>query len=189
MFGSKYRQPRQQADTDGTEQPLGKAYSIMAVMMYGPDLPTKISLHNERQLIFMAAAPYAMSSSDIETVSEHPDDDERRIYYHNLLTTSCWPVSALLYNQARNFFQTLVFTSPRHNPECKRHLGLKVEESVFDTYVYFNFILFQLIPIQMSPFPSWQVQKPSQDLLPATTRARWLAGREWCRQTPFSSGN
>ena len=175
----------------GQEQPLGKAFAIMAVMMYGPDLPTEISMHNERQMIFMAAAPYAMSSSDIETVSEHPDDDERRIYYHNLLTTSCRPVTALLYNEARYFFQTEVFACPWHNPEYKLHLGLKVEESVFDSYVYFNlnFILFQLIPIQISPFPSWQVQKSSQDLLPATTRARWRAGKEWCRQTPFSSGN
>jgi hypothetical protein len=163
----------------------------MAVMMYGPDLPTEISLHNERLQIFMAAAPYAMSSSDIGTVSEHPDDDERRIYFHNLLTTSCRPVTALLYNEApsRNFFQTLVFTSPRHNSEYKLHMGLKGTESVFDTYVYFSSILFQLIPIQSSPFPCWQLQKLSQAPLPATTRARWRAGKEWRRQTPFSSGN
>ena len=135
MFGSKYRHPGNRQTLMGQEQPLGKAYAIMAVMMYGPDLPTELSLHNERQRIFMAAAPYAMSSSDIDTVSEHPDDDERRIYYHNLLTTSCRPVSALLHNEVRDFFQTSVFTSPRHNPEYKLHLGLKVEESVFETYV------------------------------------------------------
>ena len=141
MFGSKYRHPDNTQTLMGQEQPLGKAYAIMAVMMYGPDLPTEISLHSERQRIFMAAAPYAMSSSDIATVSAHPDDDERRIYFHNLLTTSCKPLSALLHNEARHFFQSFVFTSPRHNAEYKLHLGLKDTESVFDQYVQSDFIL------------------------------------------------
>jgi hypothetical protein len=87
----------------------------------------------------MAAAPYALSFSDIDTVSAHPDHDERRIYYHNLLTTSCRPLSAVLHNKARHFFQTFVFMSPRHNPEYRLHLGLKDTESVFDQY---DFILF-----------------------------------------------
>jgi hypothetical protein len=101
--------------------------------MYGPDLPTEISLHNERQRIFMAAAPYAMSSCDNDTVLEHPDYDERRhcIYFHNLLTTSCKPLSAALHNEARHFFQPFVFMSPRHNAEYKLHLGLKDTASVF----------------------------------------------------------
>ena len=119
----------------GQEQTLGKAYAIMAVMMHGPDLPTEISLHAERQRIFNAAAPYAMSSSDIATVLAHPDDGERRIYFHNLLTTSCKPLCAVLHNEARQFFQTCVFASPRHNPEYKLHLGLKDTASVFDQYV------------------------------------------------------
>ena len=135
MFGSKYRHPDNEQTLMGQEQPLGKAYAIMAVMMYGPDLPTEISLHNERQRIFMAAALYAMSSCDIDTVLEHPDNDERRIYFHNLLTTSCKPLSAALHNEARHFFQTFVFMSPKHNAEYKLHLGLKDTESVFDQYV------------------------------------------------------
>ncbi len=83
----------------------------------------------------MAAAKYALTSSDINTVSAHPDDDERRIYCHNLLTTSCLLLSKLLSNEASSFFQTIVFTSPRHNPVCKLHFGLKDTASVFDQYV------------------------------------------------------
>jgi hypothetical protein len=131
MFGSKYRHPDNKQTLMGQEQPLGKAFAIMAVMMHGPDLPTEISLHNERHKIFMAAAPYAMSKSDIDAVLAHPDQAEKIIYYHNLLTTSCRPFT-LLYNDAREFFQDKVFTSVRHNAEYKHHLGLEATQSVFD---------------------------------------------------------
>ena len=80
----------------GLELPLGKAYAIMAVMMHGPNLPTELNQHSERHRIFLAAAPYAMSKSDIETVLESSDQDEKKIYLHNLLTTSCRPVSAMI---------------------------------------------------------------------------------------------
>ncbi len=132
MFGSKYRHIDNRQTLMGQEQPLGKAFAILAVMMHGPDLPTELSDHNERHRIFMAAAPYAMSKSDIDAVLAHPDQEEKKIYYHNLLTTSCRPVLALMYNDARDFFQKKVFACPKHNAEYKRHLGLGATESVFD---------------------------------------------------------
>ena len=116
----------------GELMPLGKAFAIIAVMTHGPDLPTELSLHNERHRIFMAAAQYALSEEDIATVLAHKDQDEKRIYYHNLLTTSCRPLNTLIYNEAREYFQEKVFTSPRINAEYKLHLGLGVTESVFD---------------------------------------------------------
>ena len=85
----------------GELMPLGKAFAIIAVMTHGPNLPTELSQHNERHSIFMAAAQYALSAEDITTVLAHPDADEKRIYYHNLITTSCRPLNTLLYNEAR----------------------------------------------------------------------------------------
>ena len=93
----------------GELMPLGKAYAIIAVMTHGPDLPTEISLHNERHSIFMAAAQYAMSDADIKTVLEHPVAEDKRTYYHNLLASSCRPLNTLLYNEAREYFQDKVF--------------------------------------------------------------------------------
>ena len=117
----------------GELMPLGKAYAIIAVMTHGPDLPTELSLHNERHSIFMAAAQYALSADDIKSVLEHPDAEDKRTYYHTLLTSSSRPPKTLLYNEARNFFQDKVFGSAQHNAEYKLHLGLSVEESVFDS--------------------------------------------------------
>ncbi len=48
----------------------------------------------------MAAAKYALSDEEIQTVLEHPDQEEKRIFYHNLLTITCRPLSATLYNEA-----------------------------------------------------------------------------------------
>ena len=116
----------------GELMPLGKAFAIIAVMTHGPDLPTELSMHNERHRIFMAAAQYALSEEDIATVLAHKDQDEKRIYYHNLLTTSCRPLNTLIYNEAREYFQEKVFASPRLNVEYKLHLGLGVTKSVLD---------------------------------------------------------
>ena len=132
MFGSGYRHPDNRKELMGELMPLGKTFAIIAVMTHGPDLPTEIALHNERRRIFMMAAQYALSEEDTTTVLQHPDADDKRIYYHNLLTTSCHPLNTLLHNEAREFFQESVFRSAEHNVEYKLHLGLSVEESVFD---------------------------------------------------------
>ena len=134
MFGSKYRHPDNRTTLLGREQTLGKASTIMAVMMHGPDLPTELSQHNERHRIFMAAAQYALSKSDtsIGFILASPDREEKVIYYHNLLTTSCWPISALLYNDGREFFQRRGLMSVKHNAEYKLHLGLDATHTVFD---------------------------------------------------------
>ena len=132
MFGSRYRNPENTKVLMGELMPLGKAFAIIAVMTHGPDLPTEISLHNERHRIFMAAAQYALSEADIKAVLDHPVAEDKRTYYHNLLASSCRPLNTLLYNEARDFFQDEVFGCAQHNAEYKLHLGLSVEESVFD---------------------------------------------------------
>ena len=79
---------------------------------HGPDLPTELAallaLHNERRRIFMEAAQYAMSEEDIQTVLQHPDADDKKTYYHNLLTTSFRPLQTLLYKEARLSYILLI---------------------------------------------------------------------------------
>ena len=132
MYGSRYRHPDNEKRLMGELMPLGKAFAVIAVMTHGPDLPTELSLHNERHRIFVAAAQYSLSEKDIAVVLAHRDEDDKRTYYHNLLTTSCRGLTSLLYNDARDFFQTRVFTSPTYNAEYKLHLGLGPTESVLD---------------------------------------------------------
>ena len=62
----------------------------------------------------------------------NPDTEDKRTYYHTLLTSSSRPLNTLLYNEAREFFQDKVFGSAQHNAEYKLHLGLSDTESVFD---------------------------------------------------------
>jgi hypothetical protein len=84
---------------------------MIAVMTHGSDLPTEISLHNERHRNFVQAAQYALSEEEIYTVLAHKDAGEKRTYYHNLLITSTSALTALLYNDARQYFQKQVFAS------------------------------------------------------------------------------
>jgi len=132
MFNSKYRHPDNDNKLMGELMPLGKAFAIIAVMTHGPDLPTELSQHNERHRIFMAAAHYALSEADIRTVLDCQDTEAKRIYYHNLMTTSTRPFSSLLYNDAREWFQAKVFGNPSHDKEYWEHLGLARGESVYD---------------------------------------------------------
>jgi hypothetical protein len=71
-FGSKYR------DADNTERlmgelmPLGKAFGIMAVTMFGPGLPTEKALHADRLEIWKNAAKYCLNEDTIQTVLAGP---------------------------------------------------------------------------------------------------------------------
>ena len=116
----------------GELMPLGKAFAVIAVMTHGPNLPTELGQHNERHRIFIAAAQYALSEDDIQTVLECKDTEAKRIYNHNLMTTSTRGLTSLLYNEAREWFQTRVFACPTHDAEYKLHLGLEKGESVLD---------------------------------------------------------
>ena len=132
MYGSKYRDPDNNKLLMGAKQPLGKAYAIVAFMMFGPNLPSELSLHAERHRIFMSAAPYAMSKNDIAFVLGHDNHCDKVIYYHNLLMTGCRVLISVLPNEARDFFQTRVFGNSIRNPDYQLHLGLDMSESVMD---------------------------------------------------------
>jgi hypothetical protein len=79
----------------------------------------------------VAAASYALSEREITTILEYQDPGEKRIYYHNFLTTNRRPITSLLHNNVRNYFRQF-FLSPRNNAEYRLDLGLEGTESLFD---------------------------------------------------------
>jgi hypothetical protein len=131
-FGSKARDPGHEELLMGQKLPLGKAMGILAVMMYGPNLPTQKERHGDRMLIWNSAAPYCLSPESIETVLQWPEEDEIILYMQGLLNTSTICVRNFLYNHARDYGQCDVFGSSSRNKEVQAHLGLTMEQSVMD---------------------------------------------------------
>ena len=73
MFGSRYRNPANRKELMGELMPLGKAYAIIAVMTHGPDLPTEITLHNERFQYKYFCPPPPTRKSEAEDVRSAED--------------------------------------------------------------------------------------------------------------------
>ena len=72
-FGSKYWDPADTKTLMGEHMPLGKAFGIMAVCMFGPGLPTEKLRHMDRLECWKNAAKYACNKDTIKTVLEWPD--------------------------------------------------------------------------------------------------------------------
>ncbi len=47
-YGSKYRDPNNSEVLMGEQMPLGKAFGILAIRMFGPNLPTEKHWHADR---------------------------------------------------------------------------------------------------------------------------------------------
>ncbi len=129
-FGSKYR------DADSTEKlmdelmPLGKAFGIMAVCMFGPCLPTEKALHADRLEIWKNAAKYCLNEVTIKTVLGWPDQKAQILYMHGLMNTALVCIRTDLLNSARFYGQHHVFCAGMRDMETQSHLGLGMTESV-----------------------------------------------------------
>lgn len=129
-FGSKYR------DADNTEKlmgelmPLGKAFGIMAVCMFGPNLPTEKALHADRLEIWKNAAKYSLNAATIKTVLEWPDVQGQILYMHGLMNAALVCIRTELPNRARFYGQHHVFCAGMRDAETQSHLGLGMTESV-----------------------------------------------------------
>ena len=131
LYGSKFRDPYNDELLMGQKLPMGKAMGIMAVIMYGPNLPTEKVRHAERLLIWRSAAHYSLSPEIIKTVLEWEDEDERLVYMQGLLNTGTLCIRNVLYNSACSHGQ-MVFAGGRRDADVQRHLGLTMEQSVLD---------------------------------------------------------
>ena len=129
-FGSKYR------DADNTEKlmgelmPLGKAFGIMAVCMFGPGLPTEKALHADRLEIWKNAAKYSLNEVTVQTVLEWPDQKALVLYMHGLMNAALVCIRTDLPNRARFYGQHHVFCAGMRDADTQSHLGLGMTESV-----------------------------------------------------------
>ncbi len=129
-FGSKYR------DADNTEKlidelmPLGKAFGIMAVCMFGPCLPTEKALHADRLKIWKNAAKCYLNEVTIKTVLGWPDQKAQILYMHELMYTALVCIRTDLPNSARFYGQHHVFCAGMRDMETQSHLGLGMTESM-----------------------------------------------------------
>ena len=130
-FGSKYRDADNTKTLMGELMPLGKAYGIIAVCMFGPGLPTEKHRHVERLDIWKNAAKYAMNIDSITTVLEWPEAKAQRVYLYGLMNTALVCIRTELPNSARTYGQHKVFAG-RRSPETLQHLGLGPTESIMD---------------------------------------------------------
>ena len=109
-FGSKHRDPDNTKTLMGELMPLGKAFKfgIMAVCMFGPDLPTEKIRHADRLECWMNAAKYAFNKDTIEAVSGLPDQRVLTVYLQGLLSTALVCINTDLPNSARAYGQHTV---------------------------------------------------------------------------------
>ena len=130
-YGSKYRDPDNSEVLMGELMPLGKAFGILAICMFGPNLPTEKHRHADRLQVWKNAARYALNMNSSKVDSEWCDQKALVIYMQGLLTTALICVRTDLPNSARLFGQQTVFSGIRA-PETQLHLGLGPTESVME---------------------------------------------------------
>ena len=110
--------------------PLGEAYGIMAVCLFGPELPTEKHRHADRLEVWKNAARHTLNKDSIKAVLEWPDHKALVKYIQGLLTTTLVCIQMDMPNSAASILQT-VFSGIKA-PETQLHLGLDPTESVME---------------------------------------------------------
>ena len=121
-FGSKYREADNTQQLMGELMPLGKAFGIMAVCMFGLGLPTEKALHAARLEIWKNASKYCLNEDTIQTVLEWPDQTAQVLYMHGLMNTALVCIRTDLPNSARFYGQHHVFCAGMRDEETQSHL-------------------------------------------------------------------
>jgi hypothetical protein len=131
-FGSKYRDADNYQTLMGEQMPLGKAFGILAICLFVPNLPTEKHRHADRLEVWKNAAKYALNEDTIKTVLGWPDHKAVVIYMQGLLTTALVCIRTELPNSARTYGQHSVFASPIRVPDTMLHLGLGPTDSIME---------------------------------------------------------
>ena len=118
----------------GKLQPLGKAFAILAVCIFGPNLPSENARHNDRKMIWRSAAHYCMTEDTIDSILEREKGEPKLVekYLKSFLQAALISMRTDLPNAARSYAQTFVFAVVRQDAETQRHLGLQMGQSVMD---------------------------------------------------------
>ncbi len=72
-YGSKYRDPDNSELLMGELMPLGKVFGILAICMFGPNLPTENHWHADRLQVWNNVAKYSLNMNSIKVVLEWRD--------------------------------------------------------------------------------------------------------------------
>lgn len=133
-FGSKHRDSENTRELMGERMVMGKAFGIVAICLFGPNLPTEKIRHADRFRIWKCAAKYCLTDESIEYVMnvQSRDPDMVIVYIQGLLTTALVSVRTDLPNSARSFGQNFVFSPGSRSMETQLHLGLDMTQSVMD---------------------------------------------------------
>ena len=129
-YGSKCRDADNTEPLMGELMPLGRAFGIMAVCMFGPCLPTEKAMHADRLEIWKNAAKYCLNEVTIKTVLQWPDVNAQILYMHGLMNTALVCIRTDLPNSARFYGQYHVFCGALRDADTQSHLGLGMTESV-----------------------------------------------------------
>lgn len=118
----------------GALVPMGRAFGIIAICMYGPDLPSEKNRHGDRKAIWLSAAKYCMTDETIESILQREKKEPQllHVYMLGLLNTALVCVRTELPNAARSYAQSHVFAAVCRDEETQRHLGLALNQSVME---------------------------------------------------------
>jgi hypothetical protein len=118
----------------GELMPIGKAFGILAICMFEPNLPTDNHRHADQLQVWNNTAKYALNMNSIKAVSEWGDQKALVLYMQGPLPWSvsartCPTVPAFLASKA----EQTAFSGIRA-PETQLHLGLgpTASESVME---------------------------------------------------------
>ncbi len=79
-YGSKYRDPDNSELLLGELMSLRKAFCILAICMFGPNLPTEKQRHADQLQLWTNAAKYTLNMNSIKVVLEWRDQKALVIY-------------------------------------------------------------------------------------------------------------
>ena len=130
-YDSRYHSLDNKRTLLGLSLSLGRACSVVAMAMYGLEVPLEEAEHEQRLDIFKSAAYYALSEDELEEIlsAEHA---ALKHYLKGLMVSAMRLPKYVLPVQVRHHFQNVVFHPPRRDPQIQEHLGLEMTQTIFD---------------------------------------------------------
>ena len=127
-FGSKYRDPGNTKTLTGEFMPLGKAYGVIAVCMFGPGLTTEKHGPN---VVFQECSHVHLEQGHQQDRSGVALSEGAGHLFAGVVNTALVCIRTDLSNSASTYGQHIVFSGLRAS-ETKLHLGLDLNEFIME---------------------------------------------------------
>ncbi len=88
--------------------------------------------HNDRLVIFRAAAWYALTEEELEEIMSCESEPMLKSYLNGVFRAAFRLWKYVMPVQARAVFQTEVFHPATVNPKLQSHLGMTIVQQIFD---------------------------------------------------------